>query len=190
VEAWENQTIDSTEIIDDVTYLFGAVTVAYDKSQVGGKFFRVTDSTYATTVLNDYQIRNTVEIEALVTTSGLANSMAAGLALDFSTPTRIVRFRAAGDSFFALQPYDVGVVNTYPDDEVDLYTLDPGAREFAGVLVVQVLSVSPDYQNKSVEITARVLQGRPFTPVETTVILTTDDKNLASTDDRLIVGGN
>jgi len=171
VESWENFSIDSTDVKDDVTYLFSGVTVAYNQEQISNKFERVTNSDYESDVNSDYQVRNTTEIKALVPTSGLATSMAAALAEDFRRPTRTVTFEAAGEKFFGIDIYDVILVNTCPCDDVDLYTIDlSGQRLFAGVLYIQVLGVAPGLQSKMVTITGRVLLDRPFTPITTNIL--------------------
>jgi len=89
VEACEVRNKHATNYKEDSSFLYGAVTVAYDKEWNGGKFKRVTVDDYAVPVIEAYQIANTLEVELLLTNLSDAEDAAAAFALDYSAPAKV-----------------------------------------------------------------------------------------------------
>jgi hypothetical protein len=150
--------------IDEISdYLFKSVTVAYNKEYNGGKFQRVTNDDYATDVILDFQWKNTEEIESLLNDDILASGMAAAKALEYSQPQRIAEPVFAGKEFFGIEIYDIIAFNTALDDDAEIWSGTPARRPFFGVLIAQVLSVDPNYDDKTTAMRLRVLADREYT---------------------------
>jgi len=160
VRIFNRESLQIDEISD---YLFKAVTVAYNKEYNGGKFKRVTNSDYATDVINDFQWKNTEEIESLLNDDTLATAMAAAKALEYSQPQRIAEPIFAGTDFFNTEIYDVIAFNTALDDDAEIWAGITPDRGFFGVLVGQVLSVDPDYSQKTTAMRLRIIPDRTYT---------------------------
>lgn len=167
--------------IDEISdYLFKSVTIAYNKEYKGGKFQRVANDDYAENVVEDFQWKDTEEIEVLLNDDTLASEMAAAKALEYSQPQRIAEPVFAGTEFFGIEIYDILAFNTALDDDAEIWSGTPAARPFFGVLVAQVLSVDPNYSEKTTAMRLRILPERQYTA----------DIELLEADDGLIFGGD
>lgn len=153
---------DQLEVDEISDYLFKSVTIAFNKEYSGGKFQRVTNDDYADSVVEDFQWKNTEEIEVLLNDSTLATSMAAAKALEYSQPQRVAFPVFAGKDFFTTEIYDIIAFNTALDDDSDVWTGIQPRRPFFGVLVGQVLAVDPNYQDKTTRMRLRILADREY----------------------------
>jgi hypothetical protein len=166
--------------VDEITdYLFKSVTVAYNKEYNGGKFQRVTNDDYEDDVVEDFQWKDTEEIESLLNDDTLATAMVAAKALEYSQPQRIADPVFAGTDFFDTEIYDIIAFNTALDDDAEIWSGIQPRRPYFGVLVGQVLAVDPDYADKLTRMKIRVLAGRTYTA----------DIELLAADDGTFFGG-
>jgi len=170
---------DQLEVEEISDYLFKSVTIAYNKEYSGGKLQRVTNDDYADSVVEDFQWKNTEEIEVLLNDSTLATNMAAAKALEYSRPQRIASPVFAGSDFFTTEIYDIIAFNTALDDDSDVWTGIEPRRPYFGVLVGQVLAVDPNYQDKTTRIRLRILAEREYS----------QDIDLLKADGDFIFGG-
>lgn len=170
---------DQLEVDEISDYLFKSVTIAYNQEYSGGKFQRVTNDDYADSVVEDFQWKNTEEIQVLLNDSTLATNMAAAKALEYSQPQRIAAPEFAGSEFFTTEIYDIIAFNTALDDDADIWTGIVPKRPFFGVLVAQVLAVDPNYQDKTTRMRLRILSEREYS----------QDIDLLKADGDFIFGG-
>jgi hypothetical protein len=168
------------QIEENSEFLFNSVTVAYDKEYAGGKLKRVTNDDYEDSVITNYQWKNTQEIELLLNDDDLATEAAAAKALEYSLPSRVAQPQFVGNDFFTTEIYDIIAFNTALDDTAEIWTGTAPSRPFFGVLVGQVLSVDPDYANKSTNMRLRILPDRTYSA----------DINLLAADGDFIFGGD
>jgi hypothetical protein len=167
--------------VDEITdYLFNSVTIAYNKEYNSGKLNRVTNSSYNQSLIDNYQWHNTTEIPSLLNDDTLATAFAAAKALEYSTPQRIISPLLADSSFFTTEIYDIVAINTALDSDAETWTGISPSRPYFGVLVCQVLSVAPDYANKTTQLSLRVIADREYS----------GDIELLAADDDLLFGGD
>lgn len=168
----EVQNIDTIRVIESSDYLFGSVTVKYDKNYTEGRYRSLTDSTYEQAVVEDYQWSNTTELETLLTNPTDAQSMLDDKALEFSTPISTLEAVLFGDRYFAVKIYDIMQIDTAMGRD-ECYSGEFTGREYYGILVGQVLSVAPDFKSRTTTVVLRILP-RTAT-IESTRLLGTDD---------------
>jgi hypothetical protein len=174
------------QIEENSEFLFKSVTVAYDKEYSGGTFKRVTNDDYEDSVIADYQWKNTTELQLLLNDTALATSAAAARALEYSLPSRVAQPQFVGTDFFTTEIYDIIAFNTALDDTAEIWTGVTPDRPFFGVLVGQVLSVDPDYNNKSTNMLLRILPDRTYSADLNLLATDVDDEYLVTDDDSFI----
>lgn len=156
VSALEVQNIDTLRVKESSSYLFGSVTVQYDKDYTEGTMRSLTDATHEQDVIENYQWSNTKVIETLLTNQTDAQVMLDDKALEFSLPISTLEPVLFGDRYFGVKVYDIMQIDTAMG-RTEAYTGEYTGREYYGILVGQVLSVAPDYKARTTTLTLRIL---------------------------------
>lgn len=177
--------IDTLEIVESSDYLYGEVTIQYDKDYTEGSLRAITESPYKSEILEKYQWSNTNTIPTLLTNSTDAQAMADAKAEEYRYPVRTCKLSLMGDKYFDMNIYDILWFDTTMG-RAEYYTGDFDGRAFFGVLIGQVISVAPDYQNRIVDCTVRVLPRDP--EMEDYTVLATEDYKPIITEDSRLVG--
>jgi len=186
ISALEVVNIDTLKVQETSDYLFGSVTVKYDKNHFQGRYRSVTDSTYESSVEENYQWSNTVELDTLLTNTTDASAMVSAKSLEYSLPIKTVSPVVFGDRFFDVKLYDIVQVDTAMG-RGELYTGEFVGREYYGALICQVISVAPDYKTLTTNMVLRVLD-RAVDIESHTLILTEDDYYLGTEDGLRLMG--
>lgn len=152
--------IDSLRPKDISDFLFGSVTIQYNKDQTEDEYQRVTVATYEDSVKEFYQWSNSTTIETLLTNITDAQIMADAKALEFSVPIRTMPVTLMGDRYYSVRLYDIMQIDTaFGRDEY--LTDDFAGREFLGVVVCQVIGLTPNYSDRTVSFTVKILDRTP-----------------------------
>lgn len=152
--------IDALKPKDISDYLFGEVTVEYDKNYNHGDYRRKTVTTYRDAVIENYQWTNSTSIPTLLNNGTLAQSMAEAKALEFSVPIRTIDPILMGQRYFEVEIFDIMQVDTAMGRD-EYYTGEWEGREFLGVIKVQVIGVQPDYASLTTAFTCKILSTVP-----------------------------
>jgi len=179
--------IDSLKPKDISEYLFGEVTVEYDKNYNHGDYRRKKVTTYTQDVIEDYQWSNSTSLPTLLNTPTLAQTMADAKALEFSTPIRTIDIVLMGERYFDAGIYDIMQVDTAMGRD-EYFTGEFTGREFLGVIIGQVIGTTPNYIDLTTTVTLKILD-RTATIEEYAFLLTEDDYYITTEDDFFLVGG-
>lgn len=185
VSSVEVQNIDTLRVIESSEYLFGSVTVKYDKNYTEDRYRSLTDSTYEQAVIEDYQWSNTTELETLLTNPTDAQAMLDDKALEFSAPISTIKVVLFGDRFFGVKIYEVMQIDTAMG-RAEAYTGEFTGREYYGILVGQVLSVAPDFKTRTTQIELRILPRSP--EIESYILLITESGSYITSESSRVIG--
>jgi hypothetical protein len=152
---------DSLVVNESSEYLFGEVTVKYDKDYTDSNYRVKTIDTYVDEIKQNYQWSNTNVIETIMNDGTLANAMAVAKATEYRYTIRTIDLDLFGNKYFGVEIYDIMQVDTALG-RAEYYSGDFVGREYFGVIVGQVLRYKPDYQKKAVSVTLRILDRVPF----------------------------
>jgi len=148
--------IDDLKPKDVSDYLFGEVTVEFDKDQTEDEYRKITVDTYKQAVIENYQWSNSTTIPTLLTNSTDAQEMADAKALEFSVPIRTIDLILMGQRYFGVELFDIMQVGTAMGRD-EYYTGEWEGREFLGVIKVQVIGIQPDYGSLTTAFTCKIL---------------------------------
>jgi hypothetical protein len=141
-------------------FLFGSVTVQYSKEYTENESKRVTVNTYESAVKENYQWSNSTTIPTLLTNLTDATAMANAKALEFSVPIRTMPVTLMGSRYYGVKLYDIMQIDTaFGRDEY--LTSDFEGREFLGVIVCQVIGLTPNYAERTCSFTLKILDRAP-----------------------------
>lgn len=177
--------IDTLEIEESPEYLFGKVTIQYDKNYTEGSYRAEKANPYEAEIREAYQWSNTNTIETLLTNSTDAQAMADAKAEEYRKPVRTCTLELMGDRYFGMNIYDILWFDTTMGRE-EYYTGDFEGRAFFGVLIGQVISVAPNYQTRTVTIRVRILDRDP--EMESYSVMGTEEYKIILTEDTRLVG--
>jgi hypothetical protein len=152
---------DKLTVVESSEYLFGEVTVQYDKDYTDGTYRPKTVNTYVNEIKENYQWSNTNTIPSLLNDATLANNMAVAKSVEYRYPIRTIELDLFGDKYFGVEIYDIMQADTALG-RAEYYSGDFTGREFFGVIVGQVLRYKPNYDKKTVTVTLRILDRVPF----------------------------
>jgi len=148
--------IDDLKPKDNKSYLFGEVTVEYDRDYTSDVTRKVTVTDYRESVKENYQWSDTTSLPTLLTNSTDAQTMVEAKALEFSVPIRTIDFILMGQRYFGVELFDIMQVDTAMGRD-EYYTGEWEGREFLGVIKVQVIGIQPDYGSLTVSFTCKIL---------------------------------
>jgi hypothetical protein len=172
--------IDDIKPVDISGYLFGEVTVEYDQDFSEDEYRKINVMTYKQDVIERYQWSNSTTLQTLLTNSTDAQDMADAKALEFSNPIRTVELVLLGSDFFSAKIYDILQVDT-AFGRNEYYTGTFTGREFLGVIIGQIIEVTPNYTDLTTTIVMKILdrtaviESNLFLASELGDILTTED---------------
>lgn len=152
---------DSLTVNESSEYLYGEVTVQYDKDYTDNNYRTKQISTYVDEIKENYQWSNTNTIPSILNDATLANAMAVAKSVEYRYPIRTIELKLFGDKYFNVEIYDIMQVDTALG-RIEYYTGEFTGREYFGVIVGQVLRYAPDYDAKTVSVMLRILDRAPL----------------------------
>jgi len=128
--------------------------INYDYDYSDQKYLSYFENTDSDTVFATYRQRPRTEIETLLTLAASAEARGVYINNQFSTVRGIVKLLLAGAVWLDLRIYDMITVEITSADFVDIDNDIITGRTFFGVWDCKILSIAPDTQKLSNEITA------------------------------------
>lgn len=152
---------DSLVVSESSEYLFGEVTVQYDKDYTDNNYRVKTVNTYSDEQKQNYQWSNTNSVPTLLNDATLANNMTIAKSLEYRYPIKTIDLDLFGEKYFNVEIYDIMQVDTALGRS-EYYTDEFTGREYFGVIVGQIVRYKPNYESKTVSVTLRILDRVPF----------------------------
>ncbi len=150
---------DDLPVTTDKDYLAATLKVLYAYDYYDKKYKSYVNGDYAQTMLEEYGAQNIKELTTLLTSQSDAEDKTDWYYSMFQDIPKIVTVTLRGSDFFSVRIYDVCFLDL-TTDIMDIIDRTP-ERIYYGRWKCQVLSINPDMEGLSNEITAMLISGSP-----------------------------
>lgn len=137
--------------------LSAIINVGYAKDYESDKYLHVENDDYMDDVLQEYREQPTVKFDTHLITQLQAEDRAELYVSRFSEMPKILETTLKGIEYFSVRIYDIIEIEI-TNGSVNADTGEIIGREFFGIWKVQVLSIDPDYNIQSNNITAYLIE--------------------------------